>query len=69
MQNSSALQQENEQLRAQVAQLKLRLNELRNLFDTMPVMFWLNSKDGQILRVNHAAAAVEGKTPEALEGK
>ena len=69
MQNISALQQENEQLRTQLAQLQLRLGEMQSIFDTMPIMFWLNSKDGQLLRVNRAAAATEGKVPADLEGK
>ncbi len=45
------------------------LADLRAVFDASPIMFWFKDTHNNHLRVNAAAAALEGATPSALEGR
>jgi PAS domain S-box-containing protein len=67
---SSELQrQELERLRAENAELKIRIQEYQTIFDSMPIMFWYKDTENRHLRVNRAAAELEGSSVEAIEGK
>lgn len=48
---------------------QLQLEEFRQLFDSIPIMFWYKDMANQVVRVNQAAAELEGTTVEAMEGK
>jgi PAS domain S-box-containing protein len=67
--SSAALEQELTQLRAENAELRTRLQEYQTIFDSMPIMLWHKDTESQIVHLNHAAAALEGKPKEAVEGK
>src|SRR5690242_4947836 len=69
MDSSSEQQKELERLRAEHAELKLRLQEYQTIFDSMPIMFWYKDTENRHIRVNRAAAQLEGTTVDAIEGK
>ena len=50
-------------------QLQREIDEYRILFDSTPIMFWYKDKKNVHIRVNKAAAALEGISPDAIEGK
>ncbi len=52
-------------------ELTLRESEARyqTIFDATPVMFWLKDTHNRTLRINKAAAELEGVTPSEVEGK
>ena len=49
----------------------LRESETRyqTIFDSTPIMFWLKDTQNRTLRINKAAAALEGVNPADVEGK
>lgn len=51
-----------------IAELKRQLAEFRNIFDTMPIMFWYKDKENRHVRVNRAAADLEGVSVQSMEG-
>jgi two-component system, NtrC family, sensor kinase len=70
------LQQQNAELQRQLEQVKLaeaeaqrRLEELQLIFDASPIMFWYKDRSNRTLRVNQAAAALEGLPVAAIEGR
>ncbi len=70
------LQQQNAELQRQLEQVKLaeaeaqrRLEELQLIFDASPIMFWYKDTENRNIRVNRAAAELEGTSVEAIEGK
>jgi PAS domain S-box-containing protein len=52
-------------------ELTLRESEARyqTIFDSTPIMFWLKDAHNRTLRINRAAAALEGVNPADVEGK
>jgi PAS domain S-box-containing protein len=52
-------------------ELTLRESEARyqSIFDTTPIMFWLKDTHNRTLRINRAAAELEGVKPAEVEGK
>ncbi len=52
-------------------ELTLRESEARyqTIFDATPIMFWLKDTHNRTLRINQAAAELEGVTPAEVEGK
>jgi PAS domain S-box-containing protein len=58
-----------EALQAQHSELQRTLEEYEALFAAMPVMLWYKDTHNKMIRVNKAAAAFEGKTPDDLAGK
>lgn len=57
------------ELQREIELVKAELEEYRTLLDTIPVMFWYKDTSNRYIRVNKAGAALDGMTPEALEGK
>ncbi len=55
--------------REEVARLRQRVAEYDVIFESTPIMFWYKDAQNGILRVNRAAAALEGLHPSDLEGK
>ena len=49
--------------------LRNKENILQAVFNSTPVMFWIKDTNNRLLRINKAAAALHGKSPEELEGK
>ena len=49
--------------------LQRQVNELRTIFDASPLMFWYKDVEGVHVRVNRAAAALDGLPITAIEGK
>ncbi len=45
------------------------LAQLRAVFDVSPIMFWVKDTENNHIRVNAAAAALEGTVPARLEGR
>jgi PAS domain-containing protein len=45
------------------------LNHYKIAFDQAPILIWFKDGKNNIIKVNKAAAALAGKTPEQLEGK
>jgi PAS domain S-box-containing protein len=56
-------------LREELERVRQRLAEYDLIFDSTPIMFWYKDANNGILRVNRAAAALEGLHPQDLEGK
>ena len=52
-------------------ELTLRESEARyqTIFNSTPIMFWLKDTHNRTLRINRAAAALEGVSPADVEGK
>jgi PAS domain S-box-containing protein len=58
-----------DQLKQRIEVLKRRVEEDRTIFDALPVMFWYKDTQNRHLRVNRAAAKLEGLPVTAIEGK
>lgn len=69
MESAPDSQQELERLRAENAELRVRLQEYQTIFDSMPIMFWYKDTENRHVRVNRAAAELEGKKVDEIEGK
>jgi len=74
--NALELQQQNDQLHKEVERLKQaeadarrQLEEMQLIFDASPIMFWYKDRGNRTLRVNQAAADLEGLPRSALEGR
>jgi PAS domain S-box-containing protein len=62
-------QAEIDQLKQQIAALERRVEADRTILDALPVMFWYKDTHNRHLRVNRAAAQLEGLPVTAIEGK
>lgn len=69
MDTSSNSQSEVERLRAENTELRARIQEYQTIFDAMPIMFWYKDTENRNVRVNRAAAELEGTSVAAVEGK
>lgn len=70
------LQRENLELQKEVERLKLaeaearrQLEELNLIFDASPIMFWYKDRGNRHVRVNQAAADLEGLPINAIQGR
>lgn len=63
------LKTENETLRQRTTELSKRLNEVEMILDAMPIMLWYKDRQNRNVRVNKAAAALEGLPQSEVEGK
>jgi PAS domain S-box-containing protein len=70
------LQQQNMELQKELERVKLaeadaqrKLEEMQLIFDASPIMFWYKDRSNRTLRVNQAAAALEGLPVAAIEGR
>jgi PAS domain S-box-containing protein len=68
-QQVAELQREVEQLRATEAEAQRQLDEMRLIFDASPIMFWYKDRSNRVIRVNQAAADLEGLPVNALQGR
>lgn len=57
------------ELQHMIGKLEQEIEEYRTLLDSIPVMLWYKDTSNRILRINQAAANLEGKTIEEVEGK
>ncbi|MEM7020219.1 MAG: PAS domain S-box protein, partial [Pseudomonadota bacterium] len=57
------------QLRDENERLRQKLAEYETIFNASPIMFWYKDAHNRTLRINKAAAELEGTTPEEIEGK
>jgi two-component system, NtrC family, sensor kinase len=69
MDSAAESQLELERLRTENAELRTRLQEYQTIFDSMPIMFWYKDTENRHIRVNRAAAELEGKHVDEIEGK
>lgn len=53
----------------EIRQLERYLNEYKTIFAAMPVMLWYKDNNNVMIRINDAAAKLEGVDPAVLEGK
>ena len=58
-----------EELREENELLRQRLSEYQTIFDATPIMFWFKDTKNRLLRLNRAAAALEGVEPAKLIGR
>jgi PAS domain S-box-containing protein len=63
------LQQEVERLRQAEAEARRQLDEMNLIFDASPIMFWYKDRSNRAIRVNQAAAALEGLPVSAIQGR
>jgi PAS domain S-box-containing protein len=49
--------------------LRSQLEEFQILFDSIPIMLWYKDQENRTVRVNRAAASLEGLPASELEGK
>lgn len=68
-QQNVELQRELERVKSAEAEAQRRLEELQLIFDASPIMFWYKDRSNRTLRVNQAAAALEGLPVAAIEGR
>ena len=68
-QQIAALQLEVQQLRQAEAEAKRQLEELNLIFDASPIMFWYKDRGNRHIRVNQAAADLEGLPINAIQGR
>jgi len=57
------------ELEQEINQLKHEVEEYRQLFDSIPIMFWYKDMANRVVRINEAAAKLEGTTVGEMEGK
>lgn len=53
----------------EIEQLRQQLAEYETIFDATSILFWYKDTQNRLIRINHAAAALEGREPLQLEGK
>ena len=70
------LMEENQHLTDQIddyeallTELKRHLENFEQIFASLPIMIWHKDTKNRHIRVNQAAAEMEGSTPEAINGK
>ncbi|MBZ0289003.1 MAG: PAS domain-containing protein [Anaerolineae bacterium] len=63
------LQREVERLAQSEAEARRQLEELNLIFDASPIMFWYKDRGNRHIRVNQAAAELEGLPISAIEGR
>jgi PAS domain S-box-containing protein len=68
-QQNDRLQKEIERLQQTEAEARRQLEEMQLIFDASPIMFWYKDRSNRTLRVNQAAAAMEGLPRSAIEGR
>jgi PAS domain S-box-containing protein len=66
---NAELQKELERIKLAEAEAQRRLEEMQLIFDASPIMFWYKDRSNRTLRVNQAAAAMEGLPVAAIEGR
>lgn len=66
---AAKIREELEQGKVSLAEVARQLEEYQTIFASMPIMLWYKDTDNRHIRVNKAAAALEGIEPEAIEGK
>ncbi len=59
----------NEDSHVTVDELKKQVEEFQILFDSIPIMLWYKDKNNRHIRVNKAAADLEGLSPSQINGK
>ncbi|MGF1463804.1 MAG: ATP-binding protein [Maricaulaceae bacterium] len=59
----------NKQLQQTVEALKVARDDLDLIFNHIPIRVWMKDAEGRLLRVNRAAAASLGGTPDQFEGR
>ncbi|MFG0264578.1 MAG: PAS domain S-box protein [Rhodopirellula sp. JB055] len=64
----SILHDVDERVRAK-QELESSHQEIQTILDTIPTFVWIKDESHRILRVNRAAAAASGASPEDIEGK
>ena len=69
MRNTDENSQPLAQLKQHNEQLQKQVEEMRILFDAMPVMFWQKDAENRHVRISKAAADFEGVQVEDIEGK
>ena len=52
-----------------LVELKRQIESFEQIFASLPIMIWHKDTKNRHIRVNHAAAELEGTTPEAINGK
>lgn len=57
------------ELQHMIGKLEQEVEEYRTLLDSIPVMLWYKDTSNRLLRINQAAADLEGKPISELEGK
>lgn len=57
------------ELEQDIKELKFEIEEYRQLFDSIPIMFWYKDMANRVIRVNQAAAELEGTSTGEMEGK
>ncbi|HBP16597.1 MAG TPA: hypothetical protein DEA08_02230, partial [Planctomycetes bacterium] len=57
------------ELREENEQLRQRLSEYQTIFESTPIMFWYKDTKNRLLRLNRAAAELEGVPPSKLIGR
>jgi PAS domain S-box-containing protein len=68
-QQNMELQREVERLTQAEAEASRQLEELNLIFDASPIMFWYKDRGNRHVRVNQAAADLEGLPVSAIEGR
>ena len=68
-QENAALQKEIERLKLAEAEAKRQVDELNLIFDASPIMFWYKDRGNRHIRVNQAAADLEGLPINAIQGR
>jgi PAS domain S-box-containing protein len=68
-QQIAALQLEVQQLRQAEAEARRQVEELNLIFDASPIMFWYKDRGNRHIRVNQAAADLEGLPINAIQGR
>jgi PAS domain S-box-containing protein len=63
------LQKEIERLKQAETEAQRRLEEMEMIFSASPIMFWYKDRSNRTLRVNQAAADLEGLPITAIEGR
>ena len=66
-QENAELQKEVERLKLAEAEAKRQLEELNLIFDASPIMFWYKDRGNRHIRVNQAAADLEGLPITAIQ--
>jgi PAS domain S-box-containing protein len=68
-QQVAELQREVERLKQSEAEARRQLDEMNLIFDASPIMFWYKDRGNRHIRVNQAAADLEGLPVSAIEGR
>jgi len=74
--DKTSLQEINRHLKDQIedyesllTELKRQIENFEQIFASLPIMIWHKNTKNRHIRVNQAAAVLEGTTPDAINGK